>query len=309
MSTPSGTPHRVLVGGTASGKKALATALFRRHGLRPLAMDSMKVYRGMDLGTDKPAPAVVAETGYGLIDTVGHHESYSTGRWAEDAAAEVRATDGPVLFTGGTPLYLRALLEGLYDGPPADLALRDELTRQWQERGEAWFRAQLAAVDPELEARLMAGDQKRLLRGLEVFRATGRPLSEWQRDETRPPVPGAFLVVGLRPQVDWHARRCQARARAMFSGGLLDEVRELLERGPFGPEPGRCIGYAEAQSVLAGELDEAAAVERVVIRTRQLVRKQRMFLARFEAIRWVDVGPETTEAGLLADLEQALELA
>lgn len=306
--TATGGPYRVLVGGTASGKKALATTLFRRHGLRPLAMDSMKVYRGMDIGTDKPAPAVVAETDYALLDLVGHDEPFSVGRWTEHAVRVVADEARPVVFTGGTPLYLRALLRGLFDGPPVDPALRERFERQWDEQGEAACRAELARVDPELEQRLLPGDRKRLLRGLEIHAATGRPLTAWQREETRRPLEGSFLVAGLRPEPEWHADRCRTRARAMFDGGLLDEVSALRAVAPFAREAGRCIGYAEAQAVLDGQLDLAAAQERVVVRTRQLVRKQRMFLAGFDEIRWVDVGPRTTPEQLARDVETALEL-
>ncbi len=300
--------HRVLVGGTASGKKTVAAALARRHGVRPLSMDSMKVYRGMDIGTDKPPRALVDELDWGLLDLAGHDEVYSAGRWAEDARSAVDDGDGPVLFAGGTPLYLRLLLRGLFPGPPGDDVVRAELEALWAAAGEDAFRRELAAVDPVLEARILPGDKRRLVRGLEVHRLTGRPLSEWQAEETRPPIDGRFVVAALRHATAHHERRLRERVGRMFDDGLLDEVSMLASRAPFAKEAGRAIGYAEALAVLAGELPEADARERVAVRTRQLVRKQRIFLASFPEIRWVDVAPDEDADGVVARVEEALEL-
>lgn len=300
--------HRVLVGGTASGKKLLAAELHGRHGLRPLSMDSMKVYTGMDVGTDKPDAEVRARTDYGLLDLAGHDQSFSSGRWIEAAVAEVERTPGPVLFAGGTPLYLRLLLQGLFPGPRSDPALRAALTARWEGEGEAALRAELAEVDPELERRLLPGDMKRVLRGLEVWQQSGRALSAWQAEETRPALDGRFLVCALRQDPAAHAERVARRVDQMFEQGLLEEVRGLLARAPFAPEPGRSIGYHEAQERLAGRLDAAACRERTVVRTRQLARKQRMFLSSFEQIRWVDVARGEELGAVCARVEQALEL-
>lgn len=300
--------HRVLVGGTASGKKLLAAELFRRHGLRPLSMDSMKVYRGMDIGTDKPSSALRAETDFGLLDLAGHHESFSAGRWIEAARHAVDASPGPVLFAGGTPLYLRLLLRGLFPGPPADPDVRGALQRRYADEGEDVLRRELRAVDPVLEARLLPGDEKRILRGLEVHAVSGRALSAWQAEETTRPLAGGFLVAALRPPADTHAAHIAARVERMFAAGLLDEVAALAARAPFAPEPGRAIGYLEARECLAGRIDRAAAAERTVTRTRRLVRKQRTFLASFPEIRWVDVPPDGDVLRALPPVQAALGL-
>lgn len=300
--------HRVLVGGTASGKKTVAAALCRRHGWLPLSMDSMKVYRGMDIGTDKPPRALVEELDWQLLDLVGHDERYSAGRWVEQATSVVTGSATPVLFAGGTPLYLRLLLRGMIPVPPADDTLTAELEALWESSGEAQFRQQLAEVDPELEQRLFPGDKKRLLRGLEVHRLTGRPLSDWQREETVRPLAGRFLVVALRHEPKAHERQLRDRVGRMFEGGLLDEVAGLLAAAPFGNEAGRCIGYAEAQEVLAKRMKPDAARERTAVRTRQLVRKQRMFLASFPGISWVDVLPGEPEEQIITRVEQAFDL-
>jgi tRNA dimethylallyltransferase len=300
--------HRVLVGGTASGKKTVAAALCRRHGMLPLSMDSMKVYRGMDIGTDKPPRTLIDELDWQLLDLVGHDERYSAGRWVEQAADIVARADSPVLFAGGTPLYLRLLLRGLIPVPPADETLGAELEALWNSGGEAYFRKLLAEVDPELEQRLFPGDKKRLVRGLEVHRLTGRPMSDWQREETVRPIDGTFLVAALRHEAADHEGRLRERVERMFEQGLLDEVRGLLAAAPFGREAGRSIGYAEAMDVLAGRLAQDAARERTAVRTRQLVRKQRMFLVSFPEVRWVDVQPGEPMDGIVGRVEQALEL-
>ncbi len=301
--------HRVLVGGTASGKKRLAAELHARHGLRLLSMDSMKVYRGMDIGTDKPSPALQARAPFALLDLVGHDESFSVGRWAAAAAAEAARPGGeaaPLLFAGGTPLYLRALLLGLCPAPPADPALRSELADAWDRDGEQALRARLAGGDPECAARLAPGDRKRLLRALEVLVLTGRPLSRWQSEDTRPVLPGSFRVVALRLAAADRQRRIVERVERMLAAGLLDEVAGLRARAPFAPEPARAIGYAEALDVLDGRSPAGGLADRIVLRTRRLQRKQHQFLASLPGVSWLDVAPGAPHDAVLADVERAL---
>ncbi|GJM20188.1 MAG: tRNA dimethylallyltransferase [Planctomycetota bacterium] len=300
--------QRVLVGGTASGKKRVAAELFRRHGLRPLSMDSMKVYRGMDVGTDKPSTALREETDYGLIDLVAHHERFSSGHWIDAAVQAVASGSAPVLFAGGTPLYLRLLLRGVFPGPRSDPAIRARLQARWETEGETVLRDELARVDPDLEARLFPGDAKRVLRGLEVWEQSGRPLSVWQAQDTTPPIAGRFVVCALRHEPTSHLARCAERAAAMFREGLLPEVAALAALAPFAEEPARSIGYLEALEHLDGKLSLDAAVERTVVRTRQLVRKQRMFLSTFPELRWVDVPADASLESVLPEVEAALEL-
>jgi tRNA dimethylallyltransferase len=297
---------RVLVGGTASGKKAVAAELHARHGWRLLSMDSMKVYRGMDIGTDKPSPALQARAPFALLDLAGHDQPFSAGDWLRAAQAEAERAGAPLLFAGGTPLYLRLLLRGLCPSPPADRALRAALEADWAARGEAAVRAELRALDPQAEARLLPGDRKRVLRALEVARLTGRPLSGWQREHTRPPLPGRVAVAALRREPRAQERRSLARVDRMLAEGLLDEVRGLLARAPFATEPGRAIGYREALEHLAGRLDAAGLRERMVVRTRQLVRKQRLHLQGLAEVRWIEVGEEDSAAEVAGKVERVL---
>jgi len=302
-------PLRVLVGGTASGKKAVAAELHRRHGVQLLSMDSMKVYRGMDIGTDKPGAELQRAAPFALLDLVGHDEPFSAGQWLRAAQAVLAASGAPPLFAGGTPFYLRLLLRGLCPLPPVDRALRAELAAAWERDGEPALRQRLRAADPQAEARLLPGDGKRVLRALEVALLTGRPLSDWQREHTRRPLPGRVLVAALRHASDAQQRRIEARVERMLAAGLLDEVCGLLARAPFAPEPGRAIGYAEALAHLRGELPAAALRERIVVRTRQLVRKQRLHLQQFEELRWVDVQEGEDAARVAGRAAEALELA
>ena len=301
-------PVRVLVGGTASGKKGLAAELFRRHGVALLSMDSMKVYRGMDIGTDKPDAALRARAPFALLDLVGHDAAFSAGDWLRAAQSVVAARDEPPLFAGGTPFYLRLLLRGLCPSPPVDWTLRAELAALWDEAGEAEIRRRLRVLDAPAEARLAVGDGKRLLRALEVAQLTGRPLTEWQREHTRRPLPGRGLVVALRHAPAAHERRIASRVQRMLSAGLLDEVRGLLARAPFAVEPARSIGYAEALAHLRGELPADELLPRIVLRTRQLVRKQRLHLQQFEEVQWVEVGDDEPVEALATRVARALEL-
>ncbi|MHC4844927.1 MAG: tRNA (adenosine(37)-N6)-dimethylallyltransferase MiaA [Planctomycetota bacterium] len=301
--------HRVLVGGTASGKKAVAAELHRRHGLPLLSMDSMKVYRGMDIGTDKPTAAMRRETPFELLDLVGHDEGYSAGRWARAAREVVDRVGRDVLFAGGTPLYLRLLLEGLCPTPPADAALREELDALWNEVGEAGVREELKRVDPVSEARLFPGDRKRLFRALEVARLTGRPLSSWHEQSTEPVVPGEFRVVALSRSPADRWQRVQERVQRMLADGLVEEVDALAGRAPFAPEPARAIGYAEVLAMRAGTLAESAMAERIAVRTRQLLRKQRIALNAWPRIRWVEVSARARPDEVVRDVELAFELA
>ena len=300
--------QRVLVGGTASGKKQVAAALHERHGLTLLSMDALKVYRGMDIGTDKPGPELLARAPFALLDLVGHDEAFSAGRWVEAAVAVAAGADTPLLFAGGTPLYLRLLLRGLFPGPDPDPAVRAELDALWEAQGEAEVRRQLAAVDPQAEARLLPGDRKRLLRALEVQRVSGRSMTAWQQEETVAPLPGRYLVCALRHDPESHAERIARRARSMLDRGLLDEVAGLAARAPFAPEPARAIGYAESLAYLDGRCTRTELLEGITLRTRQLVRKQRKFIASHEEVRWVDVPAGARLEQLLPAVEAALEL-
>jgi tRNA dimethylallyltransferase len=300
--------QRVLVGATASGKKAVAAALHERHGVRLLSMDSIKVYRGMDIGSDKPDAALRRRAPFALLDLVGHDQAFSAGDWVRAARVELGREGAPALFAGGTPLYLRLLLRGLCPAPPSDPELRKALALVWEREGEAVVRRELAHGDPDLAARLLPGDAKRLLRGLEVLRTTGRPLSVWQAQHTRPVVAGRVVVAALRRPPEVQLARAAQRIQDMLARGLVAEVEALRARAAFAREPARAIGYAEALAVLDGVLAAAALPERMLVRTRQLLRKQRQHLAGFPELVWVDVGSHDSAESVADRVARVLEL-
>jgi tRNA dimethylallyltransferase len=276
----------ILTGPTGSGKSQLALTLAERLGTEVVSMDSMTLYRGMDVGTAKPGPEERRRVPHHLIDVLDPWESASVAWWLRRAAECCRDIEGRgrrVLFAGGTPLYLKALLCGLFDGPPADPELRRSLTEEAERLGPAALHARLAAVDPASAARLHPNDVRRVVRALEVGRLTGRPLSAWQTqwrpdasqdqpaDAGRSPRPVLYLNP---PRAELYAR-IDARVRRMVADGLVEEARALrsLPR-PLSREAAQAVGYKELFDHLDGRVSLDEAVTRIQARSRQLARRQ-----------------------------------
>jgi tRNA dimethylallyltransferase len=271
----------VLTGPTGSGKTQLGLELAERLGAEIVSMDSMAVYRGMDIGTAKPTPDERRRVPHHLLDVLDPWESASVAWWLERAAASCRAIEGRgrrVLFVGGTPLYLKALLYGLFDGPPADPAVRQRLTTAAEQEGPAALHRQLAAVDPASAARLHVNDVRRVIRALEVWELTGRPISAWQTQwSARPSAtdrgPPRVLWLDL-PRAELYAR-IDARVRGMIADGLVEEVRALLHLPrPLSREAAQALGYKEILAHLAGRsrLDEAIGL--IQTRSRRFAKRQ-----------------------------------
>ena len=292
----------VLVGATASGKTAVAAELARRLGAELASMDSMKVYRGMDIGTAKPDAKKVPGTFFArwhLLDLVEASEDFSVGRWlaaADAVIAGCAARGAPALFEGGSPLYYLALTEGLFPGPPADPALRRELEAAAAERGVEALHDQLAAVDPAAAARIERRDLRRIVRALEVYRATGRPISEMQRQFGRRRPGFDFRVAGLElPRAELYAR-IDRRFEAMMAAGLLDEVRRLAAGGRrLSASAGQALGYRELGRHLAGEIPIEEAVRLAQRNTRHFARRQTNWFRKMPGIAWFR--PAGNEAG------------
>lgn len=264
-----------ILGQTASGKHAAAEAVADRIGAQLLSIDSMKVYRGMDVGTAKP------KRPYRLVDLCDPAESYNAGRFVRDARAALAECERP-LFVGGTALYYKALAYGLFEGPEADPALREELVAI----GGAGLHEELRRVDPAAAAKIHPNDLKRLVRAVEVFRKTGEPISSKHvHFGTRTLDADVF---GFRRE-DIRDRIAE-RTRKMLAAGLVEEVRRLLQK-PWGKEGRRAVGYREAIDHLEGRTD-AAEMERLINRnTNTLARHQLMWFKRMPEIRWV-TGPD-----------------
>lgn len=275
---PSSSPPIVVIAGpTASGKSALALELARRLDGVVINADSMQVYRELRIVTARPSPAEEARAPHRLYGVLPAAEPCSAARWlslARAAIAEARAAGKLPIVTGGTGLYLRGLEQGLADIPPVPAAIRQGLAARLEAEGLAALHARLSAVDPGAAARIRPGDRQRTLRALEVWEATGRPLSAWQADDL--PADGAPIAwIWLDPpRADLHARAA-ARFRAMVAEGAVEEVRAFLALALDPALPAmKALGVPELGRHLAGELDLEAAIDRAVISTRQYIKRQ-----------------------------------
>lgn len=277
-----------LVGPTASGKTGIALRLAAELPVALISLDSAMVYRGMDVGTAKPSPAELARFPHALVDIRDPAQAYSVAEFVADADAAVRAALAAgrlPLLVGGTMLYLRAFREGLAELPSADPAVRAQLDAEVRERGLGALHAELTLADPEAAAGIHPNNPQRLLRALEVLRATGRPISAWWRAQAATDV-GSRLgveldVIALEPasRSDLHAR-IEARFDAMLGEGFVEEVLALRARGDLAPDlPSmRAVGYRQVWSYLDGAIGHAEMRARGIAATRQLARRQLTWL-------------------------------
>ncbi|HKQ48184.1 MAG TPA: tRNA (adenosine(37)-N6)-dimethylallyltransferase MiaA [Phycisphaerae bacterium] len=297
----------LLLGCTASGKSAAALELASRLDAEILSIDSMQVYRRMDIGTAKPTPAERAAVPHHLIDVAEPGELFSVSRFVElaDAAiADIHARGRRVLAVAGTPLYLMGLMYGLFDGPSADEAFRAHLRARASREGTPALHAELSKFDSKAAERIHPNDLKRIERALEVFHLTGRPLSEqqvqWEAGALRYPA----IVVGIRRSREDVSRRIRLRVEAMIAAGLVEEVRSLANE--LGEQSRQAVGYAEILTHLRGACSLGDAVERIKINTRQFAKHQRTWFRKFAMTRWIDVEPDETTASITERLWQAI---
>ena len=266
-----------LTGQTASGKTDVALALAERLQAEIVAMDSMTLYRGMDIGTAKPTPSERQRVPHHLLDVLDPDQSASVDWYLHEAATvctEIRQRGRRPLLVGGTPLYLKASLRGLFDGPPADQQLRSELEEQALARGSQALHQQLSEIDPAAAARIHTSDVRRLVRALEVYRLTGKPISVWQQQFQTPADPAPPIACLTRPRPEL-CERIDTRVVRMLEGGWIDEVRHLQQAFPSMSRQARqAVGYLEIADHLAGKLDYATMTEKIQARTRRFSRKQ-----------------------------------
>lgn len=270
----------LLMGPTACGKTELAVQL---HGELPydvISVDSAMVYRGMDIGTAKPSAAVLADCPHRLVDICDPAESYSAGRFVEDARreiAQILELGRTPLLVGGTMLYFRALQRGLADLPAADAEVRSAIDAEAAIRGWPALHGDLARLDPAAAARIEPTDPQRIQRALEVFRVTGIPLSHLQESAETVAPPWRFVKLGLWPEDRQGLRsRIDKRFRQMMETGLEEEVLRLRQRPDLHPDvPSmRAVGYRQIWSWLDGRCTREEAIERAVIATAQLAKRQ-----------------------------------
>lgn len=325
MSSP---PWQVLVvlGPTATGKSAFAMALagdLAERGIvvELISADALQAYRGLGIGTAKPGPRERARVRHHLIDVIEPHQAFSAGEFARRAAAavaEIEARGAVPVLVGGSGFYLRALFEGLAPVPPVDADVREALRADLRAHGRCALVRELREVDPESAETLAPGDTQRVLRALEVARATGRPLSEWQRLGTEGRLERRVLKIGLTLPRTVLYDAVEKRAGRMLERGWLAEVERLREsclperaRGRFGCPleelPAfQAIGYRQLADHLDGNLTLEQALEETVRATRRYAKRQETWFRKEPDVRWVDLSKAGEAARARKGIVEAL---
>ena len=282
-------PVLVLSGTTASGKNRVGVRVAQELGGEILSLDSMKVYRGMDMGTDKPSVELRAQVPHHLVDILDPLEGMNLSRFvtmAEEADRSIREAGALPVAVGGTALYLTGFLRGVLNGPEADHDFRRGLRAEASVLGVASLHERLQKFDPAAAARIHPNDYKRLERAFEVFALTGRPISDLQGQWSQPPKRDyrLFLLTWDREVLD---RRIETRVDAMFRDGFLDEVRWIIDNGGFGRESSQALGYREAVAHINDEVTEAEAIVLIKRATRRFSRRQMTWFRRMEDAHWI----------------------
>ncbi|MFL9594243.1 tRNA (adenosine(37)-N6)-dimethylallyltransferase MiaA [Aeromonas schubertii] len=286
-----------LMGPTASGKTDLAIALTRVLPCDIISVDSALIYREMDIGTAKPSAAELAAAPHRLIDILDPSQSYSAADFRRDALREMAEIAGRgriPLLVGGTMLYFKALLEGLSPLPSADPEVRRQLEEEAERLGWQALHDELSRVDPVAGARIHPNDPQRLTRALEVYRVSGKTLTELTRIQGEAlPYRVSQFAIAPEERSELH-RRIELRFDLMLQGGLEEEVRRLLERGDLTPDlPSiRCVGYRQMWDYLIGEVGYDEMRYRGIVATRQLAKRQMTWLRGWPDVTWLTTGDE-----------------
>lgn len=295
----------VIVGPTAGGKSELAFALAGRFHGEILSADSMQVYRGLDAGTAKPPQEWRRAIPHHLLDVVEPDQPWTVADWvaaAESLIADLHARAKLPIVVGGTNLYLKALLEGMFDGPPADESFRREVA----DVPTPDLHRRLREVDPAAAQRIHVNDRKRTIRALEVFHQTGRAISaqqtQWIEGFSQPvslAAPPVYrhdpILIGLHWPTERINRRINARVKSMFPA-LIEETRRLRDSGRLGPQAAKALGTAQVLDHLAGRMDLEQTIEQVKILTRQYAKTQRTWLKRYRGVHWLEASELADEA-------------
>lgn len=295
-------PLFAVMGPTASGKSALAVALCQRLGGELVTVDSAQVFRGLDVGTAKPTPEERAAVPHHLIDVIEPTEQWSAAQFAaaaDQVIAEVRGRGRVPILCGGTGLWMRALVRGIFEAPDIDPEVRARIRGELLTLGPVALHARLAAVDPEAAGRIQPTDPQRIGRALEVYETTGTPISALQAEHGFREARYRLVGVALEWPRDALNARIEARARAMYARGMVEETAAALAKGVPPDAPGLAIiGYRDAVRLLAGEIDRAEAERSTVVATRRYAKRQRNWFNHEPDVHWIS--PEL-------DPEQVLE--
>ena len=300
----------LILGVTASGKGKLAFDLAKELDAEIISVDSMKVYRRMDIGTAKPSKEVREQIQYHMVDVVEPSEAFNVGAFYEqtiDVIGEINKRDKKVVAVGGTGLYIKALLEGLFEGAGSDESIRLKLHERIKSEGLLKLHNELSQIDSLAAERINPNDTKRVVRALEVYQLTGRPISSFQKqwtnfdnDTAASPNGLNWTVIGLRRTKEEESGRINQRVKRMISNGLVDEVKSLLnEDKPLSKQAQAAIGYAEIISHLNGNIDLQEATELIKKNTRKLAKGQRTWFKTFRNVNWLDINPEESREEIL----------
>ncbi len=289
----------LILGVTASGKGRLGFDLAQSIGAEIISIDSMKVYRRMDIGTAKPPKEARKRLKYHLIDVVEPSNSFSVGTFldaAEDAIEQIKSRRKNIVAVGGTALYIKSLLYGLFEGTGSDEQIRDELRARAEAEGLAELYRELTTIDPVAAGRINPNDARRIVRALEVYRITGKPISSFQKQWETRQMKHDWTIIGLRRDKADTSGRINKRVKKMVNASLVDEVKSLLdEEKPLSRQARCAIGYAEIIDHLNGQTSLEDATELIKVHTRRLAKGQRTWFKTFRDVNWLDL--EADEPG------------
>ena len=288
-----------LTGATASGKTGVSLSLAEAVDAEIISLDSMAIYRGMDVGTAKPSVEAQSKIAHHLIDICDPNENFSTSQFyelAREKVSEIWGRGKTVLFVGGTALYLKTMLRGLFEGPPADWEFRKEIEDEIAEMGDEFLHQRLKMVDPVAAHNLHPNDHRRIIRALEVFKITGKPLSHLQLEFDNKTDPENCRVFALRHDRAILHQRIEQRVSSMFEKDLLGEVAAILQQySSLSRTAAQAVGYKEAIDHLNGDMTLDEAIERVRIRTRRFARHQETWFRGMRECEMVDLSADFDE--------------
>lgn len=293
----------LILGVTASGKGRLAFELAREMDGEIISIDSMKVYRGMDIGTAKAPKEAREKIKYHLIDVAEPSEAFSVGKFldlAYEAIGQIKGRAKTIIGVGGTALYMKALLYGLFAGPGADEQIRKELQARAKDEGLEELYRELVEFDPAAAERINRNDQRRIIRALEVYKITGKSISSLQRQFDAEKPKHKWTMIGLRREKSIENNRINARVKKMIAAGLVEEVQSLLaEQRPLSKQARRAIGYSEIIDYLNGEMSLEEATELMKKNSRRLAKNQRTWFKTFRNVDWLDIGADERSEEIL----------
>ncbi len=285
-----------IIGCTGCGKGSLGRELAKRVNGEILSADSMKVYRGMDIGVAKPDIEARQGVPHHLFDVVDPWAEYSVAQFvsnAETVGRDIQGRGKRIVAVGGTALYIKSLSEGLFEGPSANADIRSKLAGRAENEGLSVLHRELSAIDAEAAERIHPNDQRRIVRALEVYELTGQPITtlqtQWDQERTK----HRCRFIGLRRSLEDQNHRTNRRVKRLIEMGWVDEVKRLLadDRG-WSTSARQALGYPELVEHVGGKLSLEDAVEKIKISTRRFAKSQRTWFKRFRDATWIDLGPD-----------------